>query len=90
MCGIVLFLKRMLIGIMFVNIYLNLFDSPLTIFKITINDLLGGRGWWLVKGALVRGPFLFAHKFGIKQALTFFAGFYLFIYYLISHQGQWF
>jgi hypothetical protein len=24
-----------------------------------INDLLGGRGWWLVKGALVRGPFLF-------------------------------
>jgi hypothetical protein len=29
--------------------------------KNTINDLLGGRGWWLVKGALVRGPFLFAH-----------------------------
>lgn len=24
-----------------------------------LNDLLGGRGWWLVKGALVRGPFLF-------------------------------
>ena len=23
------------------------------------NDLLGGRGWWLVKGALVRGPLFF-------------------------------
>ena len=32
--------------------------SPLT-YKLLINDLLGGRGWWLVKGALVRGPFLF-------------------------------
>jgi len=36
------------------------FASPLTFTKITINDLLGGRGWWLVKGALVRGPFLFS------------------------------
>jgi hypothetical protein len=27
--------------------------------RLFINDLLGGRGWWLVKGALVRGPFLF-------------------------------
>ena len=26
----------------------------------SLNDLLGGRGWWLVKGALVRGPFLYA------------------------------
>jgi hypothetical protein len=33
------------------------FISPLT-YKLIINDLLGGRGWWLVKGALVRGPFL--------------------------------
>ena len=23
-----------------------------------LNDLLGGRGWWLVKGGLVRAPFL--------------------------------
>jgi hypothetical protein len=43
------------IGIIFVNVYL---ASPL-IVQIIINDLLGGRGWWLVKGALVRGPFLF-------------------------------
>jgi len=27
--------------------------------KFTINDLLGGRGWWLVKGVLVRDPFLY-------------------------------
>ena len=26
--------------------------------NFSLNDLLGGRGWWLVKGALVRGPFL--------------------------------
>jgi hypothetical protein len=44
---------------MFVLYIMNLFNSPLTILKLTINDLLGGRGWWLVKGALVRGPFLF-------------------------------
>ncbi len=39
--------------------YLLIFSRlhPLTIQSI-INDLLGGRGWWLVKGALVRGPFL--------------------------------
>jgi len=24
-----------------------------------LNDLLGGRGWWLVKGDQVRVPFLF-------------------------------
>ena len=30
--------------------------------KLILNDLLGGRGWWLVKGALVRGPFLFPLK----------------------------
>jgi hypothetical protein len=45
----------------------NLFDSPLIIrftlnrIETILNDLLGGRGWWLVKGALVRGPFLFSH-----------------------------
>src|SRR5258705_13446141 len=27
--------------------------------QLLLNDLLGGRGWWLVKGALVRGPFSF-------------------------------
>ncbi len=26
--------------------------------QLSLNDLLGGRGWWLVKGAQVRGPFL--------------------------------
>ena len=43
----------------------NVFDSPLIISihpypirNLILNDLLGGRGWWLVKGALVRGPFL--------------------------------
>ena len=42
--------------------YTNLLISPLNIskHKDILNDLLGGRGWWLVKGALVRGPFLFA------------------------------
>ena len=30
-----------------------------TDLKKSLNGLLGGRGWWLVKGALVRGPFLF-------------------------------
>jgi hypothetical protein len=29
-----------------------------TLSVLLIKDLLGGRGWWLVKGALVRGPFL--------------------------------
>ena len=38
--------------------FIRSFYSPLTFLKLTINDLLGGRGWWLVKGALVRGPFL--------------------------------
>ncbi|MCW3119493.1 MAG: type sorting protein [Chitinophagaceae bacterium] len=26
------------------------------LINFSLNDLLGGRGWWLVKGALVRGP----------------------------------
>jgi hypothetical protein len=31
--------------------------------NFSLNDLLGGRGWWLVKGAQVRGPFLLpGHK----------------------------
>jgi len=30
-----------------------------------LNDLLGGRGWWLVKGARVRGP-LFFKNFDVR------------------------
>lgn len=32
-----------------------------------LNDLLGGRGWWLVKGALVRGPFLYITDLRIER-----------------------
>ena len=38
---------------------------PVSINDI-LNDLLGGRGWWLVKGALVRGPFLFLQTVDYK------------------------
>lgn len=38
-----------------------------TYLSFTLNDLLGGRGWWLVKGALVRGPFLFVFTVNTKN-----------------------
>jgi hypothetical protein len=36
--------------------------------QLLLNDLLGGRGWWLVKGALVRGPFFFARLLAVLTA----------------------
>ena len=43
--------------------------SPLTL-RLSINDLLGGRGWWLVKGALVRGPFLYVRHLNLASLAT--------------------
>ncbi|HVT85872.1 MAG TPA: DUF4290 domain-containing protein [Chitinophagaceae bacterium] len=40
--------------------------------NFSLNDLLGGRGWWLVKGALVRGPFLFANAVRNNHFESFF------------------
>lgn len=56
----------MIIGTVFVQLDTSAFRTSLLTIELyerlpsvsIINDLLGGRGWWLVKGALVRGPFL--------------------------------
>jgi len=37
----------------------------------SLNDLLGGRGWWLVEGDQVRVPFLFALLLGPKGLFPF-------------------
>ena len=41
-------------------LYLMILSYQFYTLNLTINDLLGGRGWWLVKGVSLRDPFLFA------------------------------
>ena len=74
-------LRKRYAGIIFVSFYAE-FILPLTI-QLIINDLLGGRGWWLVKGALVRGPFLFLEyliTLNYMKRPEFFPAFVFFIF----------